>query len=94
MASRSTNVNTAWAKLLSDADIKNFRWHDMRHHFASRLIKNNVDLQVVKELLGHGDIKMTLRYAHIGTSISQKQSIHLRKRTPPSRTKQAELRVV
>ena len=62
------NVKTAWAKLLKDANIHNFRWHDMRHHFASRLRQNGVDLQVLKELLGHSDIKMTLCYAHIGKS--------------------------
>ena len=40
-------------------------FHVLRHYYASRLVKKNVPLIVVKELLGHSDIKMTMRYAHL-----------------------------
>jgi len=59
------DIKSSWVNLLDQAKIRSFRFHDLRHHFASRLVTKGVDLNTVRELLGHADIKMTLRYAHL-----------------------------
>ena len=62
---RLADIKTSWGPILKAAHIADFRFHDTRHTFASRLVMAGVDLNTVRELLGHADIKMTLRYAHL-----------------------------
>lgn len=64
---RLDNVNKSWASILKKAGIKQFRWHDMRHDFASKLVMKAVPLNTVRELCGHADLNTTLRYAHLAS---------------------------
>jgi integrase len=49
---RLKDLPKGWEECLEKAGIRNFRWHDLRHTFASRLVMQGVDLYSVKELLG------------------------------------------
>jgi integrase len=59
------DIKGAWLALMKQAAIEGFHFHDLRHAFASNLVMAKVDLNTVRELLGHADMKMTLRYAHL-----------------------------
>jgi integrase len=58
------NLQREFWKTLRKAGITNFRFHDLRHTFATRLVQAGVDIYAVAKLLGHTDIKTTQRYAH------------------------------
>jgi integrase len=61
-----TNFNGPWQRIRKAAGLPTgFRFHGLRHHFASTLVSNGVDLLVVQKLLTHKDAKTTQRYAHL-----------------------------
>jgi integrase len=88
----TTGFKTAWGKILKRANIVGFRWHDLRHHFASRLMQHGVPLNTVRDLLGHSSIAMSLRYAHLAPDqrreavamLNQKPILALTMRLPPN----------
>jgi integrase len=62
---RLKEIKTAWRQILKRAGIKDFRFHDLRHSFASFYLSQGVDLYTVSKLLGHKNIQTTTRYAHL-----------------------------
>ncbi len=65
---RYQDVKKSFYAACRRASIKDFRFHDLRHTFASHLAMAGVDITTVKELLGHKTLAMTLRYAHLAPS--------------------------
>src|SRR5215470_8523095 len=64
--SRNWNsFRSAWETALSVAKVDGFRFHDLRHTFASWLIQRGRTIKEVQEALGHQTIAMTMRYAHL-----------------------------
>lgn len=58
-------IKTAWGKALKRATIKNFRWHDLRHTWATWHIQAGTPLEVLQKLGGWASFAMVLRYAHL-----------------------------
>ncbi|HOW60057.1 MAG TPA: site-specific integrase [Candidatus Omnitrophota bacterium] len=59
------NFRKSFETALKNSGILCFRFHDLRHTFASHLVMAGVDLNTVRELLGHKTLEMTLRYSHL-----------------------------
>jgi integrase len=57
--------NTGWRNALKSAGIEDFRWHDLRHTWASWHVQNGTALNVLQELGGWESIEMVRRYAHL-----------------------------
>lgn len=59
------DIKKSWLTALNKSGILKFRFHDLRHTFASHLVMSGVDLNTVRELMGHKSLEMTLRYSHL-----------------------------
>jgi integrase len=59
------SVKTAWCNLMTAADIQDFRFHDLRHTFASWLVMAGVSLFTVQKFMTHSTAEMTQVYAHL-----------------------------
>jgi integrase len=68
---RYVEIKRAFQKTLRTAEIEDFRFHDLRHCFASSLVQRGVDLYKVQRLLGHKENRMTQRYADLAPENSR-----------------------
>ena len=59
--------NKAWRKALKRAGIEDFRWHDLRHCFATNHVTNGTPLNTLQELGGWKSVEMVRRYAHLSS---------------------------
>lgn len=62
---KPTSIRNQFAKALTDADIEDFKFHDLRHTAASYLAMNGASLHEIAEILGHKTLAMVQRYAHL-----------------------------
>ncbi len=68
-----TGISRTWYKLRRKAGLpSNFRIHDLRHSFASRLVSAGESLYVVQQMLGHADPRTTQRYAHLSMDVQRR----------------------
>jgi integrase len=58
-------VKTAWRRLREASGVEDFRFHDFRHDFATKLLRDSGNLKLVQRALNHADLKTTARYAHV-----------------------------
>ena len=65
IAPNGGGLDKDWRAALAAADIPDFRFHDLRHTFATRLLRQTGNIKLVSRLLGHSTIETTTRYAHV-----------------------------
>lgn len=58
-------VKTQWRRLRSRAKVEGFRFHDLRHDLATKLLRETGNLKLVQRALNHSDLKTTTKYAHV-----------------------------
>ncbi|GAB7141008.1 site-specific integrase [Deferribacterales bacterium RsTz2092] len=61
------DVTKSFLRVCQLAGLGRFRFHDLRHTFGSRLAQAGVPLYTIKELMGHSDMALTQRYAHLSS---------------------------
>lgn len=62
---KHAQLRSSWLTALKQAQINDFRFHDLRHSAASYLVMNGATLSEISELLGHKTLSMVKRYSHL-----------------------------
>lgn len=83
-------LQSMWKRLRRRAGVTGFRWHDLRHDFGTKLLRETGNLRLVQKAMNHSDIKTTLRYAHVLDS----EVAEALERIQKSRTKSRKLKIV
>lgn len=65
------DIKKGFSAALQRAGIEDFHFHDLRHTFGSHLVMQGVDLKTIQQVMGHKDIKMTMRYSHLSPEYVQ-----------------------
>ncbi|MGM4886296.1 tyrosine-type recombinase/integrase [Tardiphaga sp. 11_C7_N12_6] len=60
-----SGLKSAWKRIRANAGVTDFRFHDFRHDFATKLLRETKNLKLVQKALNHADIKTTTKYAHV-----------------------------
>lgn len=61
----ASGVSIAWRRLRKKAKLDDFRFHDFRHNFATKLLRESGNLKLVSRALNHSKLETTMRYAHV-----------------------------
>jgi integrase len=85
---KTRSIRTAFENASATAGLDDFHFHDTRHHFASWFMMREGSLQELKEILGHADITMTLRYAHLSPAHLRKAMIRTERHAVPTASTQ------
>jgi integrase len=67
-----SEVKRSFKKALEDAGIEDFRFHDLRHTFASHMVMRRASIKEAQEILGHKSLTITVRYAHLSQEHKKK----------------------
>ena len=85
-----SGIKTRWRRTRKAAGVTGFRFHDFRHDFATKLLRDTGNLKLVQRALNHADLKATARYAHVlDHEVAEALERHQKSRTK-SRTKIAK----
>ncbi|MFL6688885.1 MAG: tyrosine-type recombinase/integrase, partial [Alphaproteobacteria bacterium] len=60
-----SGVKSAWKFIRKNAGVTDFRFHDFRHDYGTKLLRHTGNLKLVSRAMNHADLKTTSRYAHV-----------------------------